>query len=81
MTESQMINAIREDITEIKAKVERIDHAVRGNGRPGLTTRVALLESFRNGTTKLVWLVVGSAIAAVCSAGAALAHALGGGAQ
>lgn len=79
MTESQSIQALREDLADIKIRIERIDHAVRGNGRPGLNTRVTILERFRDGASQLVWLVVGSAIAAVCSAGAALAHVMTGG--
>lgn len=81
MNESQSIQALRDDLADIKARIERIDHAVRGNGRPGLNTRVAILERFRDGASRLVWLVIGSAVAAVCSAGAALAHAVMGGGQ
>lgn len=34
----------RECIDDINAKVERIDHAIRGNGKEGLVTTVALLD-------------------------------------
>jgi len=43
MTQSDLA-ACKECIDDINAKVERIDHAIRGNGREGLITTVALLD-------------------------------------
>lgn len=38
------LTTCKECIDEIGEKVERIDHALRGNGREGLITTVALLD-------------------------------------
>lgn len=40
-----MVNAIHEDVQEIRAAVDRIGETINGNGKPGLKTTVALLEA------------------------------------
>lgn len=77
MTDSEVIQHMRADLAEIREKVNRIDHSLRGNGGHGINTRLALLETFRDGVSRLVWIVIGCAIAAVCSAGVALAQVVG----
>ena len=39
---STKVSKLDDDLT---TKVERLDHSVRGNGSPGLSTRVALLDN------------------------------------
>ena len=61
--------SLQNDIAEIKQALRRIDSTLHGNGSPGLKTRVALLESWKSGASRLMWIAVGSAFAAVTSAG------------
>jgi len=52
-------------------KLDQMDEAIRGNGRPGIQTRLDRLERFQN----FIWFVLG----AVVSAGIAAAfRAMGG---
>lgn len=39
-----MLQVILEEIRELKAGQQRLDEAVRGNGKPGLNQKVAILE-------------------------------------
>lgn len=39
-----MLQVILEEIRELKAGQQRLDEAVRGNGKPGLNQRVAAIE-------------------------------------
>ena len=44
----------------IHAKLDKLDEAVRGNGRPGIHTRLDRLERFQH----FIWFVCGAAISA-----------------
>jgi len=46
------IGAIQEDVSELRGQVQRLDEHVRGNGNPGLISRVAQIEKncIRSGT-------------------------------
>ncbi len=55
----------------IHGKLDKLDEAVRGNGRPGIHTRLDRLERFQN----FSWFVCGAAITAGI---AAAIRALGG---
>ena len=55
----------------IHGKLDKLDEAIRGNGRPGIQTRLDRLERFQH----FIWFICGAAI----SAGIAAAiGALGG---
>jgi len=43
----------------------KLDHAVNGNGKPGLVTRVDRIETITSGLTKAVWLLATAAVTAV----------------
>ena len=51
----------------LQAKLDRLDEAIRGNGRPGITVRLDRLEQDAKRQARLLWLVVGSAITAFAS--------------
>jgi len=55
----------------IHGKLDKLDEAVRGNGRPGIQTRLDRLERFQN----FIWFICGAAITAGI---AAAFRALGG---
>jgi hypothetical protein len=53
---------------ELHAKLDRMDVAIRGNGKPGLNTRLDRLEQDAKRQARLIWLVVGSAVTLAVSA-------------
>ena len=53
---------------ELHAKLDRMDVAIRGNGKPGLNTRLDRLEQEAKRQARLIWLVVGSAVTLAASA-------------
>lgn len=64
---SQKIDSLADAVEEIRTRVERIDDSLRGNGRRGLYTEVALIdervrsvETFRREVEGLRrWFVIG----------------------
>ena len=59
----------RAEFAEIKHKLDQLDEALRGNGRPGVNTRLQLLEADAARRARWGWLlaagVVGLALNAV----------------
>ncbi len=51
----------------IEAKLDRLDEAIRGNGKPGILIRLDRLEQDAKRQAKLVWLIVGATVAAAVS--------------
>ena len=51
----------------IHSKLDRLDEAVRGNGRPGITVRLDRLEQDARRQGKLIWLIVGAVVTASMS--------------
>ena len=47
------------EFAEIHRKLDRIDEALRGNGRPGLQMRLDRLEQDRLSRSKVFWLALG----------------------
>lgn len=45
--------------TELHAKLDRLDEAIRGNGKPGIQLRLDRLETSEHSRRKLIWLIVG----------------------
>jgi len=61
----------KSEFGSIHGKLDKLDEAIRGNGKPGIQTRLDRLERFQH----FIWFVCGAAI----SAGIAAAfHAFGG---
>lgn len=54
--------------TEIHRKLDRLDEAIRGNGKPGIALRLDRLEQEARGHARLIWLIVGAAMTAFGSA-------------
>ena len=57
----------KDEFASIHTKLDRLDEAIRGNGRPGITVRLDRLEQDAKRQARLLWLVVGSAITAFAS--------------
>jgi hypothetical protein len=59
--------ACEREFEEIHRKLDRLDEAIRGNGRPGITVRLDRLEQDAKRQAKLIWLIVGSVVTAFAS--------------
>jgi hypothetical protein len=49
------------------AKIDKLDEAIRGNGKPGIIIRLDRLEQDAKRQSKLIWLIIGAAITAGAS--------------
>jgi hypothetical protein len=65
--DGQYERVCKDQFASIHAKLDRLDEAIRGNGRPGITVRLDRLEQDAKRQARLLWLVVGSAITAFAS--------------
>ena len=52
---------------ELHAKLDRMDVAIRGNGKPGIQLRLDRIEQDTKRQARLVWLVVGAAVTLAAS--------------
>ena len=58
---SQQYDTIcRDEFAELHRKLDRIDEALRGNGRPGLQMRLDRLEQDRLSRSRVFWLALGT---------------------
>jgi len=64
---SDFRSACEREFGEIHRKLDRLDEAIRGNGRPGIIVRLDRLEQDAKRQSKLIWLIVGSAVTAFAS--------------
>lgn len=62
-------------LAAIHEKIDRLDEAIRGNGKPGLGLRVDRLEQAGRRTSTLLWLVLGALVTSLT--GILVAWALG----
>lgn len=51
----------------IHEKLDRLDEAIRGNGKPGILIRLDRLEQDARRQSRLIWLIVGAVITAMTS--------------
>ena len=49
-------------------KIDRIDVAIRGNGKPGIIVRLDRLEQTAKSQAKLIWLLIGAVAAGLTTA-------------
>jgi hypothetical protein len=56
------------EMSEIHDKLDRLDEAIRGNGRPGLRQRLERLEEAEGSRRRLTWIVLGAFVSAGASA-------------
>lgn len=52
----------RTHFESIHRKLDRMDEAIRGNGKPGIQLRLDRLEQDARRQGRLIWLVVGAAV-------------------
>ena len=46
----------------IHTKLDRLDEAIRGNGKPGIQLRLDRLEAAEATRSRLLWIIAGSAV-------------------
>ncbi len=50
----------KDELALIHAKLDRLDEAIRGNGKPGLQLRLDRLEAAERSRAKLTWIIIGA---------------------
>ena len=56
------------EFAAIHTKLDRLDEAVRGNGKPGIQLRLDRLEAAEGVRSRLLWIIAGAAVALAFSA-------------
>ena len=67
MTECSQFEQCQSQFESIHRKLDRLDEAVRGNGKPGIQLRLDRLEQDAKRQSKLIWLIIGAVITALAS--------------
>lgn len=63
MCESDQYESMcRQEFACIRDKLDRLDEAIRGNGKPGIQVRLDRLEVFAAGRSRLLWIIAGSVV-------------------
>jgi len=60
--------ACEREFSDIRVKLDRLDEAIRGNGKPGIALRLDRLEQDAKRQSRLIWMIVGSGVTAFVSA-------------
>jgi hypothetical protein len=50
------------EFAELHAKLDRLDEAIRGNGKPGIQLRLDRLEGAEAVRSRLLWIIAGSTV-------------------
>ncbi|HOD84957.1 MAG: hypothetical protein BWX88_05193 [Planctomycetes bacterium ADurb.Bin126] len=58
----QFESVCKPEFEAINEKLDRLDEAIRGNGKPGIQLRLDRLEAAERARGKLIWLIAGSAV-------------------
>ena len=67
MSECSQFEHCQNQFESIHRKLDRLDEAVRGNGKPGIQLRLDRLEQDAKRQSKLIWLIIGAVITALAS--------------
>jgi type IV secretory pathway component VirB8 len=59
--DGQYERVCKDEFASIHTKLDRLDEAIRGNGKPGIQLRLDRLEAAERSRTKLIWIIVGAA--------------------
>lgn len=74
--ENQYETVCKAEFVELHAKLDRMDEAIRGNGRPGIRLRLDRLEAAERARSRLIWIILGAAV--TLAATAVWQHIFGG---
>ena len=58
----QYENVCKDEFASIHEKLDRLDEAIRGNGKPGIQLRLDRLEATERSRSRLIWIILGSAV-------------------
>ena len=50
------------EFAAVHAKLDKLDEAIRGNGRPGIQLRLGRLEAAEAVRSRLLWIIAGSTV-------------------
>jgi len=50
------------EFASLHVKLDKLDEAIRGNGKPGIQLRLDRLEGNESRRSRLLWLIVGAAV-------------------
>ena len=64
----QFENICKPEFDAISEKLDRLDEAIRGNGKPGIQLRLDRLEVDAKRQSKLIWMILGACLTAAVSA-------------
>jgi len=64
----QYENVCKGEFASMHTKLDRLDEAVRGNGKPGIQLRLDRLEAAEAVRSRLLWIITGAAVALAFSA-------------
>ena len=56
------------EFESLHTKLDRLDEAVRGNGKPGIQLRLDRLESSEAVRSRLLWIIAGSVVSLAVAA-------------
>ena len=59
---SQYERVCKGEFAAINGKLDKLDEAIRGNGKPGIQLRLDRLEAAERGRNRLLWLIAGSVL-------------------
>ena len=58
----------KDEFDGLHAKLDRMDVAIRGNGKPGIQVRLDRLEQDAKRQSKLIWLMLGGLVTLLATA-------------
>ena len=59
---SQYERVCKGEFAAVNAKLDKLDEAIRGNGRPGIQLRLDRLESAEAARSRLLWVIAASTV-------------------
>lgn len=65
--EAQYESICKDEFASIHTKFDRMDEAIRGNGRPGIQLRLDRLEAAEKSRSRLIWIITGAAVTLAAS--------------
>ncbi|MFI4912438.1 MAG: hypothetical protein ACIAQZ_12295 [Sedimentisphaeraceae bacterium JB056] len=61
----QYENICKDEFGQLHRKLDSLDESIRGNGKPGINTRLDRLEQAAVKRSRLFWMIVGAVVSAV----------------
>ncbi len=61
-TSQQYEDVCKGEFASIHTKLDKLDEAIRGNGKPGIQLRLDRLETAQATRSRVLWLIVGAAV-------------------